>query len=151
MPAAPVAASGYRPSVSPSNVPLHVVTLTKRSEFVTLTQQGGSIVTKGLILQALKWDPIPEISKKPHPPQDTIRIGYTVSGKVGNAVVRNRVKRRLRAAVREVFLKKHCPALPGWDYVLVGRKAALDRPFEALVKDLLYALHQVKEGKAVVR
>jgi ribonuclease P protein component len=67
-----------------------------------------------------------------------IRIGYTCSRKVGNAVARNRAKRRLRAAARAVL-----PGLgvPGWDYVLIGRPlATAARPFPLLCDDLASAL-----------
>ena len=74
------------------------------------------------------------------------RVGFTVSRKVGNAVERNRARRRLRAAAREVL-----PMLaePGVDYVLVGRRQTLDRAFPALVGDLTEALSRVRprEGK----
>ncbi|GHE02089.1 ribonuclease P [Defluviimonas sp. 20V17] len=78
-----------------------------------------------------------------------IRVGYTCSKKIGNAVTRNRAKRRLRAAARQVL-----PALgrDGWDYVLVGRPGAtVDRPFADLVADLQTALarvHAVRERGA---
>ena len=65
------------------------------------------------------------------------RVGYTASKKIGNAVARNRAKRRLRAAVRELRLL----AQPGWDYVLVARpQATIARPFADLVADLRRAL-----------
>ena len=60
-----------------------------------------------------------------------MQVGYTVSKKVGNAVERNRVRRRLRAAVREALERR-----PGRDYVVIGRRATLSRPWEALVNDL---------------
>lgn len=70
-----------------------------------------------------------------------VRVGYTCSKKVGNAVARNRAKRRLREAARAV-LTQH--GLPGWDYVLIGRAEATDkRPFEALKGDLAYALRKL--------
>ncbi len=77
-----------------------------------------------------------------------MRVGYTCSRKVGNAVTRNRAKRRLRAAARAV-LPVHGRA--GWDYVLVGRPgAAVTRDFNSLCADLRTALEAVhaQRGKA---
>jgi ribonuclease P protein component len=68
------------------------------------------------------------------------RIGFTVSKKVGNAVERNRVRRRLRDVVRQAA-QDRIPA--GRDYVLIGRRAALDLPFERLVADFTGALRRV--------
>ncbi|MFA7434165.1 MAG: ribonuclease P protein component [Gemmobacter sp.] len=69
------------------------------------------------------------------------RIGYTCSRKVGNAVHRNRARRRLRAVARAV-LPEH--GRPGWDYVLVGRPEVTEaRPFAALVEDLRLALTRI--------
>ncbi len=68
------------------------------------------------------------------------RVGFTVSKKVGNAVARNRARRRLRAAAEEVL-----PQLAdrGTDYVLIGRKTTLTRPFAALRQDLEAALRRL--------
>lgn len=69
---------------------------------------------------------------------DAVRIGYTCSKKVGNAVARNRAKRRLRAAVQAVLPEA---ARPGWDYVLIGRPVTTaSRPFALLCDDLRTAL-----------
>ncbi|MBW6506109.1 MAG: ribonuclease P protein component [Rhodobacteraceae bacterium] len=70
-----------------------------------------------------------------------VRVGFTCSKKVGNAVARNRAKRRLRALAREVL---PLGARPGWDYVLVGRPGAtIERAFEDLRADLARALAQI--------
>lgn len=65
------------------------------------------------------------------------RVGLTVTKKLGKAVVRNRIRRRLRAAVREIFPRY---AAPGSDYVLIARQAAYDRNFAALLDDMKRAL-----------
>jgi ribonuclease P protein component len=69
------------------------------------------------------------------------RVGFTVSRKVGTAVERNRVRRRLRDMVRraaaETGMRSRC------DYVVIGRRSALQRDFEALREDLRVALRRV--------
>ena len=70
-------------------------------------------------------------------PTEGIRLGITASRKVGNAVARNRVRRRLREAARMVLPTN---AAKGRDYVLIGRAATLDRPFAMLLSDLRSAL-----------
>jgi len=70
----------------------------------------------------------------------TMRIGYTVTRKIGNAVVRNRMKRRLRALVRDVL-----PAggIHGADHVLIGRAGGIERDYAALRTELAKALRKV--------
>ncbi len=73
------------------------------------------------------------------------RVGFTASKKIGNAVLRNRAKRRLRAVARAVLTSL---ARPGWDYVLVARpQATVSRPFTDLVADLTSALASVHRAK----
>jgi ribonuclease P protein component len=72
------------------------------------------------------------------------RVGYTVTKKTGNAVERNRIRRRLREAAREVM-----PRLgrEGYDYVLVARRAALAAPYVHLVQELERALSRLHRAQ----
>ena len=64
-----------------------------------------------------------------------MRVGFTVTRKVGNAVTRNRIKRRLRAAVREA--SADCPCdLAGRDVALIARTEAAAAPFDQLVREV---------------
>ena len=68
---------------------------------------------------------------------DLVRVGYTVTRKIGNAVVRNRMKRRFRALVRETF-PDH--AVAGADHVLIGRSSGIERDYATLAAELKRAL-----------
>ena len=100
--------------------------LKKRAEFLAVAAVNRKFVTHGLVLQVLT-------QKEPA----GLRLGFTVSRKVGNAVARNRARRRLRAAAAEI-LCDHA-ALPH-DLVLIGRTATLTRSWDELCGDLTYAL-----------
>lgn len=101
--------------------------LTKRSEY-TRVARGARTPRRGFLLQSL-----PRSGEAGEP----ARFGFTVTKKIGNAVVRNRIRRRLKEAVR---LQGALAARPGVDYVLVGRRPALDQPFAELVADVVGAL-----------
>ena len=66
-----------------------------------------------------------------------MRLGLTVSKKVGNAVVRNRMKRRFRELARDILPKS---GIAGADHVLIGRQNGIERPFDQLADDLRKAL-----------
>jgi len=109
-------------------------TLKSRAEFKAVA--GGKRVSReGFVLQALA------VGK-----DEPARFGFTVTKKVGNAVVRNRIRRRLREAVR---LAGAAEAAAGTNYVIVGRRAALTLEFDRLVADLLSGLAtlQKPDGK----
>lgn len=110
--------------------------LKRRSEFLRVAGARRKWVAPGLIVQARRHVPGEHLP----PGASTIRVGYTASRKVGNAVVRNRVRRRLRAAVDLVLPRE---ATEGHDFVVIGRAATADRPFAALVKDLRKALRKL--------
>lgn len=109
------------------------LTLSKRADFLRAAQ-GRRQGTPGFLLQGR-----PRRPEEADP--DIIRVGFTCSKKLGNAVSRNRAKRRLREIAR-VILPRH--GRPGWDYVLVGRpEATVARDFEAMKADLLRALERI--------
>jgi ribonuclease P protein component len=102
--------------------------LKQRADFLAAAN-GAKAPAGGFVLQAL--------NRREDGP---VRVGFTVSKKVGNAAERNRVRRRLREVVR---LASRTKLQPGHDYVLIGRRAALELPFERLVEDFARALGRV--------
>jgi len=116
-----------------------VARLKRRPEFLAVAAGRRRWVAPGLILQAAPRSK--ELNLPPAP-----RIGFTASRKVGNAVARNRARRRLKAAA-EAILPRDGAA--GFDYVLVARAGTLDRNFGDLVGDLETALARVHAGDKV--
>ncbi len=107
--------------------------LKQRADFVRATRRGRKWAATGLVLQAV---PTPSSSRA----ENTVRLGFTASKRVGGAVTRNRVKRRLRAVAETVFKDR---VEPHYDYVLIGRAQTATRPFSALIKDLETALKRL--------
>ena len=102
--------------------------LTRRAEFLRAAAKGRKAAMPGVVLQAL-----------PRNDQEPARVGFTVTRKIGNAVIRNRTRRRLKEAARLV-LAGH-PA-SGVDLVLIGREATRGRDFKVLQDDLRRALEK---------
>lgn len=100
--------------------------LKRRAQFLTVAGKGRKAPMPGLVLQALRRDD-----------DAPARVGFTVTKKVGNAVIRNRTRRRMKEAAR-LILKGHPVA--GFDLVLIGRDTTRARPFTELQADLLRAL-----------
>ncbi len=70
----------------------------------------------------------------------TMRLGITVTKKIGNAVVRNRMKRRFRQLARATIPEQ---GLPGADHILIGRAGGIERPFDLLSAELSKALKKI--------
>jgi len=106
--------------------------LKKRAEFLAVAG-GPRASRRGFVLQ----------KREPRADEGTLpaRVGYTVTKKMGNSPERNRIRRRLREAVR---LAAGGNAVAGTDYVVVGRRATLSLPFETLVTDLISGFDALK-------
>jgi ribonuclease P protein component len=107
--------------------------LRKRAEFLTVAATGKKWVAPGFILQI----------GPNHPPASSVRYGLTASRKVGNAVIRNRARRRLRALAAELLPN----AIPDHDYVLIARPTTPSHGFDAMRQDLVKGMKRMKVWK----
>ena len=131
-------ASASRPDAitasPPSRDKVKVSRLTKRADFLRLAR-ARKWAAPGLVLQ---------MAETPTPSAEA-RAGFTVTKKIGNAVVRNRARRRLREVASAVL---PLYGAPGCDYVLIAREATPVRPFVSLIEDLKQALRKVHGGRS---
>jgi ribonuclease P protein component len=107
-----------------------LTTIKKRADFLA-ANSGLRATTPGFILLVL--------DRKDEDPR--MRVGFTVTKKIGGAVVRNRMKRRFRALAREIVAAK---GLPGADHVMIGRASGIDRDFSLLRNELSSALDRLR-------
>jgi ribonuclease P protein component len=110
--------------------------LKRRSDFLAAAAAGTRTTGGAFVLQA-----------RLRPDQGAVRVGFTVSRQVGNAVERNRVRRRLRELVRLAAREPACQLRPGYDYVLIGRRTALELPFGRMMQELDAALGRIHSAK----
>lgn len=119
---------------SPAAVLSCLIVLRVRADYLRAAQ-GRKAGTGGFLLQARPRDDT----------DPSARVGFTASKKIGNAVFRNRAKRRLRALAREVLAPD---ARPGWDYVLVAKpNATVSRDYSLLQADLRSAIATVHKDR----
>ena len=107
--------------------------LVRRSQYLRVARARKYIVSKGLILQFEIKDPNESGNKH--------RVGFTASKKVGNAVVRNRARRRLKSVVNDVLTSSEEQPL---DLVLIGRASTLKRSYDELLSDFRFALKSAR-------
>lgn len=118
--------------------------LAKRADFLRVGGSGLRYVTPAFILQAGTLQAGSHALHESHTRGARIRVGFTASRKLGNAVARNRAKRRLRALVDRVIVTE---ATPGVDYVLIARPEALSRTFSSMEQELRTALKRIAKSK----
>jgi ribonuclease P protein component len=110
--------------------------LLKRRDFLAAAK-APAVSTTSVVVQGRKRDD-----------DQGARVGFTCTKKLGNAVVRNRIRRRLKEAAR---LSMPSLVKPDYDYVLIGRNAAETRGFEELTKDIISALTKLHAGLGKTR
>ena len=117
-----------------------ITRLKQRADFLRVAGLRRKWAAPGLVLQAAPCGAEPEAPEPGATAPDMVRVGFTVTKKVGNSVCRNRARRRLKAAVAEIF---PVHAASGLDIVVIGRQETLTRPYSLLLQDLLAALKRV--------
>lgn len=113
------------------NKGIKIETLKKRGDFLRVASTRRKWITPGMVVQ---------VSEQLEKEEKNIQVGFTASKKVGNAVARNRAKRRMREVAQKVLgscgSEKH-------DYVLIARRDILTCSFDQLIRDLKWALKRL--------
>ena len=111
--------------------PIKLETLTKRHEFLACGKSSSDAIAHGRPAVLIQARPR-ELSESA-----LIRMGFTATKRLGNAVIRNRAKRRLREAARALLPDF---GSPGYDYVFIARPGVITLPFEVVLDDVKRAL-----------
>jgi ribonuclease P protein component len=123
--------------------------LKRRAEFLAAASANRKWVAPGLVLQARSCEPAADASPtRPLIARPLICLGFTASRKVGNAVARNRARRRLKAAAAEV-LRETAVADVATDLVLIARPATVLRDYKALKEDFRRGLKKLGVARPV--
>lgn len=109
--------------------------LARRQDFLRIAGTRKKWVSNSMIIQ---------VAKAPDQDGTGIRVGYTASKKVGNAVMRNRARRRLREVVRQLLWDK---GEAGHDYVVIARAAISGMSFDHLIRDFSWCLKRLNSNK----
>lgn len=112
--------------------------LKKRQDFLRVAAARKKWVSQTMVIQ-MRPSPA-EISENTE--ESMLRVGYTASKKVGNAVMRNRAKRRLREIARTILPEY---GLKDYDYVIIARDKVPSSPFEQLIRDFKWCLRRLQE------
>lgn len=121
------------------NTQQKISVLAKRRDFLRVAATRKKWVSGSMIVQVAPRE------KQDSSAISAIRVGYTASKKVGNAVRRNRAKRRLREVVRHVLGDK---GQEGHDYVLIARTATVEVSYDQLIRDFSWCLKRLKRQNA---
>lgn len=117
---------------------MRLARLTQRKQFLAAADRGRRFRSSAFTVQVLDG---PQRAADDQPAQDGLRLGLTASRKVGNAVIRNRIRRRLRVAAQQAFggqASRPC------DVVVIARPETLTAPFDLLVGELSVAIERAR-------
>jgi ribonuclease P protein component len=126
------------PDTADLPVPLRLDVIRKRADFVA-ANHGIRVARPGFVLLVRRVEGVGADAAGPG-----VRFGVTVTRKIGNAVARNRMKRRFRALLRDVLPQQ---GVAGADHVLIGREGGIERDFALLRQELEAALARATAGK----